>query len=57
MRPLNHSRLNLLHDAEWMSYFNEQKHVLSGAEGAKAQALQAQIDRTGKEVECMVYVL
>jgi hypothetical protein len=34
-----------------MSYFNEQKHVLSGVEGAKAQALQDQIDRTDKEID------
>jgi hypothetical protein len=31
-----------------MSYFNEQKHVLSGAEGTKAQALH---DRTDKEID------
>jgi hypothetical protein len=30
-------------EAEWMSYFNEQK--------AKAQARQAQIDRTVKEID------
>ncbi len=40
-----------------MGYFNEQKHALSGAEGAKAQALQAQIDRTDKEIDRMVYAL
>ncbi len=32
-----------------MSYFNEQK--------AKAQALQAQIDRTDNEIDRMVYAL
>ena len=32
-----------------MSYFNEQK--------AKAQALQAQIDRTDKEIDRLVYAL
>ncbi len=36
-----------------MSYFNEPKHVLSGAEGAKAQALQAQIVE-GREVVVQV---
>ena len=41
--------LTLSEEAEWMSYFNEQK--------AKAQALQAQIDRTDKEIDRMVYAL
>jgi hypothetical protein len=41
--------LTLGEEAEWMSYFNEQK--------AKAQALQAQIDRTDKEIDRMVYAL
>ncbi|MDQ3100648.1 MAG: hypothetical protein M3R08_04620 [Bacteroidota bacterium] len=49
--------LTLSEDAGWMGYFNEQKHALSGAEGAKAQALQAQIDRTDKEIDRMVYAL
>ena len=41
--------LTLSEEAELMSYFNEQK--------AKAQALQAQIDRTDKEIDRMVYAL
>ena len=41
--------LSLSEQAEWMSYFNEQK--------AKAQALQAQIDRTDTEIDRMVYAL
>ncbi len=44
-----------------MGYINEHKHVLipqdRGAEGAKAQALQAQIDLTDAEIDRMVYTL
>ncbi|MDQ3100615.1 MAG: hypothetical protein M3R08_04455, partial [Bacteroidota bacterium] len=41
--------LSLSEEAEWMGYFNEQK--------AKAQALQAQIDRTESEIDRMVYAM
>ncbi len=44
-----------------MGYINEPKHVLipqdRGAEGAKAQALHAQIDRTDIEIDRLVYAL
>lgn len=41
--------LSLAEEAEWLTYFNEQK--------AKAQALQAQIDKTDKEIDALVYQL
>lgn len=40
---------DLSEEAEWMGYFNEQK--------ARAQALQAQIDRTDKRIDHTVYAL
>ncbi len=41
--------LSLAEEAEWLPYFTEQKK--------KAQDLQAQIDRTEKEIDQMVYAL
>lgn len=41
--------LSLAQEAEWLSYFTEQK--------AKAQALQAQIAKTDKEIDALVYKL
>lgn len=42
-------KLSLAEEAEWMAYFNEQK--------AKAQALQADIDRLDREIDVLVYEL
>ncbi len=42
-------KLSLAEEAEWMAYFNEQK--------AKAQALQADIDRIDREIDALVYEL
>lgn len=42
-------KLSLVQKAEWMEYFNEQK--------AKALALKAEIDKTDKEIDQMVYEL
>jgi len=42
-------QLSLSEEAEWMQYFNEQKQ--------KAQALKAEIDKTDKEIDKMVYEL
>ncbi len=42
-------QLTLSEEAEWMSYFNEQKQ--------KATALQQEIDRVDKEIDQMVYAL
>ena len=41
--------LNLSEEAEWMNYFNEQKQ--------KALHLKAEIDKTDKEIDRMVYEL
>jgi REP element-mobilizing transposase RayT/type I restriction-modification system DNA methylase subunit len=41
--------LSLQQEAEWMQYFNEQKQ--------KAQTLKAEIDKTDKEIDKMVYEL
>lgn len=41
--------LTLSQEAEWMQYFNEQKQ--------KAQTLKAEIDKTDKEIDQMVYKL
>jgi type I restriction-modification system DNA methylase subunit len=41
--------LTLAEEAEWLAYFTEQQ--------AKAQALQAQIEKTGKEIDALVYQL
>ena len=41
--------LSLSEEAEWMQYFNEQKE--------KAQTIQAEIDKTDKEIDQMVYEL
>ncbi|MBK6626671.1 MAG: N-6 DNA methylase [Flavobacteriales bacterium] len=41
--------LTLAEEAEWLSYFTEQK--------AKAQALQAQIEKTDREIDALVYQL
>jgi hypothetical protein len=41
--------LTLTEEAEWLSYFTEQK--------AKAQALQAQIERSDREIDALVYRL
>lgn len=42
-------QLSLSEEAEWMQYFNEQKQ--------KAQTLKAEIDKTDKEIDKMVYEL
>ncbi|WP_288369681.1 TaqI-like C-terminal specificity domain-containing protein [uncultured Algoriphagus sp.] len=42
-------RLSLSEEAEWMTYFNEQK--------AKAHILQADIDRLDREIDALVYEL
>ena len=42
-------KLTLSEEAEWMEYFNEQK--------AKALELKAEIDKTDKEIDQMVYEL
>jgi len=42
-------KLSLSEEAEWMEYFNEQK--------AKALELKAEIDKTDKEIDHMVYEL
>lgn len=42
-------KLSLAEEAEWIAYFNEQK--------AKAQALQADINRIDKEIDALVYEL
>ena len=42
-------QLSLSEEAEWMQYFNEQKQ--------KAQSLKAEIDKTDKEIDKMVYEL
>ena len=41
--------LSLSEEAEWLGYFTEKQ--------AKAHALQAQIDKTDKEIDGMVYAL
>jgi len=41
--------MKLSEQAEWMQYFNEQKQ--------KAQTLKAEIDKTDKEIDKMVYEL
>jgi len=41
--------LSLVEEAEWLGYFTEQQ--------AKAHALQAQIDKTEKEIDVLVYEL
>ena len=41
--------LSLADEAEWLGYFT--------AKQAKAHALQAQIDKTDKEIDGMVYAL
>lgn len=41
--------LNLSDEAEWMSYFNEQKQ--------KAQELKSEINQIDKEIDQMVYEL
>ena len=47
MQPL--VTMKLSEQAEWMQYFNEQKQ--------KAQTLKAEIDKTDKEIDKMVYEL
>jgi len=42
-------KLSLSEEAEWMQYFNEQKQ--------KAQKLKAEIDKTDREIDQMVYKL
>jgi hypothetical protein len=42
-------KLTLSEEAEWMQYFNEQKQ--------KAQSLKAEIDKTDREIDRMVYEL
>jgi hypothetical protein len=42
-------QLSLSQEAEWMQYFNEQKQ--------KAQTLKAEIEKTDKEIDKMVYQL
>lgn len=44
-----YSKLTLSEEAEWMQYFNEQKQ--------KAAELKAEIDKTDKEIDAMVYEL
>src|SRR5690606_28270174 len=45
----NKIQLSLNEEAEWMQYFNEQKQ--------KATELKAEIDKTDKEIDQMVYEL
>jgi hypothetical protein len=40
-------KLSLSEEADWMSYFNEQKQ--------KAQTLKSEIDKTDREIDQMVY--
>ncbi len=42
-------KLSLAEEAEWMEYFNQQR--------SKAQALKAEIDKTDKEIDQLVYKL
>ena len=42
-------KLSLAEEAEWMDYFNQQR--------SKAQALKAEIDKTDKEIDQLVYKL
>ena len=42
-------KLSLSEEAEWMQYFTEQKE--------KALAIQAEIDKTDREIDQMVYEL
>jgi type I restriction-modification system DNA methylase subunit len=42
-------KLSLSEEAEWMNYFNEQKQI--------AQTLKAEIDKTDREIDRMVYAL
>ena len=42
-------KLSLSEEAEWMQYFNEKKQI--------AQSLKAEIDKTDKEIDQMVYEL
>jgi tRNA1(Val) A37 N6-methylase TrmN6 len=44
-----YSKFSLSEEAEWMQYFNEQK--------LKAEELKAEIDKTDKEIDQMVYEL
>ena len=44
-----YKKLSLSEEAEWMQYFNEQKQ--------KAEELKAEIDKTDKEIDEMVYEL
>ncbi len=44
-----YSKLTLSEEAEWMQYFKEQKQ--------KAEELKAEIDKTDKEIDQMVYEL
>lgn len=44
-----YNKLSLSEEAEWMQYFNEQKE--------KAEELKAEIDKTDKEIDQMVYEL
>ena len=46
---INKIKLSLSEEAEWMNYFNEQKQ--------KAQTLKAEIDKTDREIDQMVYEL
>ncbi|MGV9013745.1 MAG: hypothetical protein ACOH13_14220 [Flavobacteriales bacterium] len=41
--------LTLAEEAEWLGYFSEQQ--------AKAHALQAEIDRTDREIDALAYQL
>ena len=41
--------MSLSEEAEWMPYFNEQKH--------KAQALKSEIEKVDSEIDQMVYQL
>ncbi|PQV49540.1 TaqI restriction endonuclease [Jejuia pallidilutea] len=47
--PLAYQKLTLSEEAEWMQYFNEQKQ--------KAVELKAEIDKTDKDIDQMVYEL
>lgn len=44
-----YNKLSLSEEAEWMQYFNEQKQ--------KAEELKAEIEKTDKEIDAMVYEL
>lgn len=44
-----YTKLSLREEAEWMQYFNEQKE--------KSQEIKAQIDKTDREIDQMVYEL